>query len=106
MELTDGVTGGLSFDDRGDRKQARFHIVNKHVNGSFVTVGSYEASGKRTPSHKKGSLSISLNRIYWPGNFRSTITKEICTPLCFQTLIYQPPKSFKKKTFLKVSSIS
>lgn len=60
--LSDGSTGRIAFDERGDRLDSDYDVVNV-VNGRSVGVGHYHYSKESA----KMQLSLQVASIVWPG---------------------------------------
>ncbi|VDP50506.1 unnamed protein product [Schistosoma mattheei] len=132
MNLTDGRTGHLEFDEYGDRIKPIYDIVNAQITNqdinnlsaqksfeferpTLVSVGSY---GLHQPTPMEwlsdephpSLLSINLSKLIWPGNSIVKRQQLVCIQRandgkCQKTekrLVHAAPISFKKKTHLKV----
>ncbi|GFU33942.1 glutamate receptor subunit 1 [Nephila pilipes] len=63
VTLQEGKTGHVAFDDKGDRIDSNYDIINI-VNGKPNTVGEYVYSLMKTEM----TLSLNVQDIVWPGN--------------------------------------
>ncbi|CAL1298352.1 unnamed protein product [Larinioides sclopetarius] len=63
VTLQQGKTGRVAFDDKGDRIDSDYDIINI-VNGKPTTVGEYVYSQMKTEM----TLSLNVQEIQWPGN--------------------------------------
>ncbi|XP_055953034.1 glutamate [NMDA] receptor subunit 1-like isoform X2 [Argiope bruennichi] len=63
VTLQQGKTGRVAFDDKGDRIDSDYDIINI-VNGKPNTVGEYVYSQMKTEM----TLSLNVQDIQWPGN--------------------------------------
>ncbi|TNN11154.1 Glutamate [NMDA] receptor subunit 1 [Schistosoma japonicum] len=135
MNLTDGRTGHLEFNEYGDRIKPIYDIVNAQIinqdmNGlstpksieferpTLVSVGSYGVP-QPTPIEWLSDephpplLSINSSKLVWPGNSIVKRQQLVCIQRandgkCQKTekrLVHAAPISFKKKTHLKVVTI-
>ncbi|CAH8651352.1 unnamed protein product [Schistosoma haematobium] len=135
MNLTDGRTGHLEFNEYGDRIKPIYDIVNAQITNqdinnlsaqksfeferpTLVSVGSY---GVHQPTPMEwlsdephpSLLSINLSKLIWPGNSIVKRQQLVCIQRandgkCQKTekrLVHAAPISFKKKTHLKVVTI-
>lgn len=64
-----GKTGRVAFDDRGDRVDADYDIINT-INGHEYVVGNYSFSHSELKMH----LAMRDEEIIWPGNAREKPT--------------------------------
>ncbi|CAH8591050.1 unnamed protein product [Schistosoma turkestanicum] len=135
MNLTDGRTGHLEFNEYGDRIKPIYDIVNAQIinqdmnnlssqksfefeRPTLVSVGSYGVP-QPTPLEwlsdepHPALLSINLSKLIWPGNSIVKRQQLVCIQRasdgkCQKTekrLVHAAPISFKKKTHLKVVTI-
>nr|CAH8871570.1 unnamed protein product [Trichobilharzia regenti] len=135
MNLTDGRTGRLEFDEYGDRINPIYDVVNAQLTNheisdsssqksfeferpTLVSVGSYGLP-QPTPMEWTSDepypslLSINFSKLVWPGNSVVKRRQMVCIQRnsdgqCHKTekrLVHATPISFKKKTHLKVVTI-
>ncbi|XP_022253390.1 glutamate [NMDA] receptor subunit 1-like [Limulus polyphemus] len=86
QSLLYGKTGRVAFDEKGDRLNSEYDIVNI-VDGQTVTAGHYTFS----KAQMKMNLKLNINSIKWPGN-HSTKPRGYIVPTRLQvvTLVEEP----------------